>query len=140
MAFARTLVFRRWRRWPAVPRRQSHLQMLELLALLRSQELLDLGVARVDLLPHLRTHRAHEGVDASSVTIEDGLDLRLLLGCQMKLAIETIDDLLRAEPPATSLVPVKEKEMIPGHSHEEAGDECHDDEHRRGSSGTNRRH
>ena len=60
-------------------RRQAHFQMLELFALLRSQEPLDLGVAGIDLQPHLRTNIAHDRVDARPVAVQDALDLRLLL-------------------------------------------------------------
>jgi hypothetical protein len=60
-------------------RRQAHLQMLELFALLRSQELLDLGVAGVDLLPHLWAYGAHDRIDARSVAVQNALNLRLLL-------------------------------------------------------------
>jgi hypothetical protein len=59
--------------------RQPHLQMLELFALLRSQELLDLGVSGVDLLTHLRAYVAHDRIDARSVAVQDALNLCLLL-------------------------------------------------------------
>jgi hypothetical protein len=58
----------------------------------------------------------------------------------MKLAIETGDDLPPPELPSTHFVAVDEKQMIAGDSDEETGDECDDDEQRRGGAGINRRH
>jgi hypothetical protein len=58
----------------------------------------------------------------------------------MKLAIETVDDLPPSELSSTHFVAVDKKQMIPGHSDEETGDECDDDQQRRVGAGINRRH
>lgn len=105
----------------------EHPHLVELIALLGREDFVDFGVGGVDLRSDLRLNAAHERVDAGVVLIDDALDSRLLLRCQIQLAIEMFHDPPRDELPEWRPPSVKKIEVIARDSDEHAADERRDD-------------
>jgi hypothetical protein len=113
------------------PALNAHANLLELFALLGREDFFDFGIGSIELTANLRLDAAHQRVDAYVMLIDDPLNPDFLLRCQMKFAIEMLDD-----APGRELRPramPKKIEVIAGDADEDAADERrdHDDGRRR---------
>jgi len=118
---------------PPPARRQVHLNLLELLPLLRRENFLDLGVRGVQLGADLRPDAGHDRVDPHMMLVDDALDIALLLRGEVQLAIEMIDDPARREfrhpPPGEEPAVMKKVKAIAGDAGEQPANERDDDHH-----------
>ena len=118
------------------PGARAHSNLLELLALLRREDLFDLGVCSIELVPNLRLNAGHDGVDAYVVLIDDPLNLGFLLRRQMKIAIQMFDDPARCKARRSiggkETMVMEKVKAIAGDADEQSADE--DGDYRKGRS------
>ena len=128
---------------PAARPGHADAHFLELLALLRRQNLVDLPVRGVEFEANLRADGVHRRVDSSMVRVDDLLHLNFLLRREVQLAIEMFDnpacgELRRARrwPQPMAMEKVK---AIAGDADEKPADEHRGHHQRRGRSRITRR-
>src|ERR1041385_3656470 len=79
---------------PHVAWEELHLELVELLLLLRRQHARDLGVVLIDLLPDLRPYAVHDLLHARRMRFQNLLHLLVLLRREMELVVELVQDAL----------------------------------------------
>ena len=107
--------------------RNAHSDLLEVLALLRRQDFVDLGVCGFELGANLRLNAARHRIDTTMVLIDDALNVGLLLRREMQFAVEVFDDTSRRETRGRTrwkqAVSSEKIEAIAGNADEHPADE-----------------
>ncbi len=114
-------------------------QLLESRSLFGCEDALDFHVRGVDLAPHVRPALTLDRFDFLMMLLEDALNRCALRGRQLKLAVESADNMLGEvrRTPRRELMRAKEIEAIAGDARENPGHErSHDDQNSRRSGAT----
>ena len=115
----------------------THADFLELFALRRCEDFLNFAIGGVELAPHLGLNAGDHRIDARMVSIDDPLHFALLLGREMELIVEALDDSAGRELGRPlrwkETTPMEEIKAIAGDAGQQPADEHR--HHHQGGSG-----